>query len=378
MSVHDLISNALWGICGLLPIQRNKVLFSSYYGRGYSDSPKAICQALLDDRADLRLCWLVKSESEAATLPEGVTPIDQNNPLERIYAYSTSRIWVDNCRKFVRRKRAGQFYLQTWHGFALKRIEADAVQALDDAYIQGSKADAAQTDLIVSGSRFMTGLYRNSFWYDGSVEELGTPRNDIFFRENRDISDKIRQTLHIPKNRKLALYAPTFRGNHAIDCYAIDPERFCRACESRFGGGWTVLIRLHPNVAAQSEGLFDYNGDTLVDATGYPDMQELLAGVDLLVTDYSSSMFDYALSRKPCVQFALDIAEYTRERNFYFPLDELPFPLAKSNDELVQAIEEYDAQGWSERLDRFFSDNGVCEDGAAAQRCAQWILDRTK
>ena len=376
MGLHNLVSKTMWGLCALMPIDRRKVLFSSYYGRGYSDSPKAIAEALMASGEDVTLCWLVKSEAEAATLPEGIIPVDQNNPLKRIMAYSTSRVWVDNCRKYVPQKRKGQIYLQTWHGFALKMIEADAVQALDSEYIQGSRNDSSMTDVIVSGSGFMSGLYRNSFWYDGAVEELGTPRNDIFFGEKcAELSGKIRDALDLPQSRRIALYAPTFRADHNLDCYALDAERLLRSCEQRFGGEWTVLIRLHPNIASKSEGLFAYDDQRIVDATGYPDMQELLAGADLLITDYSSSMFDYALTGKPCVQFALDVEEYTRERNFYFPLTDLPFPMARSNDALEDLILSYQPEDWSGRWEQFKQDNGFREDGNASSRCARWILD---
>lgn len=377
MGLHDLVSKALWGICGRMPIDKKKVLFSSYYGRGYSDSPKAIAEALLQSGADVKLCWLVKSEEEAATLPSGVTPVDQNNALARIMAYSTSRVWVDNCRKYVPHKRKGQVYMQVWHGFALKMIEADAPQALEDEYIRGSKNDSAMTDVIVSGSGFMSGLYRNSFWYDGEVAELGTPRNDIFFGDACvALEKKVRSALKLPAGRRLALYAPTFRADQNLGCYTLDAQRLLSACERRFGGQWTVLIRLHPNIAGKSAGLFPYDGEKLVDATAYPDMQELLAGADLLITDYSSSMFDYALTGKPCVRFALDVESYTRERNFYFPLTELPFPMARSNDELEELILRYDQDQWSGKWEQFKSDNGFREDGQASVRCARWILDR--
>lgn len=377
MALHDLVSKGLWGICSLMPVDKKKVLFSSYYGRGYSDSPKAIAEALLASGEDVKLCWLVKSEAEAATLPAGITPVNQNNPLERIKAYSTSRVWVDNCRKYVPRKRKGQFYLQTWHGFALKMIEADAPQALEAEYIQGSKNDSRMTDVIVSGSSFMSGLYRNSFWYDGEIEELGTPRNDIFFGETcAALAGKVRDVLGLPSSRRLVLYAPTFRADQNLECYALDAQRLVSACQSRFGGEWTLLVRLHPNIAAKSAGLFPYDGERIVDATAYPDMQELLAGADLLITDYSSSMFDYALTGKPCVQFALDVDHYTRERNFYFPLTGLPFPMARSNEELESLILHYDQTLWEDRWKQFQLDNGFREDGQASKRCTRWILDR--
>ena len=86
MALRDLVSKGLWGLGALLPVDKRKVLFSSYYGRGYSDSPKAICDALLASGEDVELCWLVKSEAEAASLPAGVKPVHQNNPFQRIMA----------------------------------------------------------------------------------------------------------------------------------------------------------------------------------------------------------------------------------------------------------------------------------------------------
>ena len=377
MGLRDLVSKAMWGICGMMPIHKRKVLFSSYYGRGYSDSPKAICDALLASGENVELCWLVKSEAEAATLPAGVTPVNQNNALERIMAYSTSRVWVDNCRKYVPHKRKGQYYMQTWHGFALKMLEADATQALDEAYIRGSQNDSRMTDLFISGSRFMTELYKRSFWYSGEVEETGTPRNDIFFGETcTALCRKVRAALCLPESRKLVLYAPTFRADQNLDCYALDARRLVRACQTRFAGEWTVLIRLHPNIAGKSAGLFPYDGEQIVDATAYPDMQELLAAADLLLTDYSSSMFDYALTGKPCVQFALDVDSYTRERNFYFPLTDLPFPMARSNGELETLLLDYDRTRWAKKWQQFTRNNGFREDGGASGRCARLILDQ--
>ncbi len=373
--MRDLLSHGLWMTFGHLPIRKRKVLFSSYYGRGYSDSPKAIAQALLDSGEEVELCWLVKSPQEAATLPQGITPVDQNNPVARIYAYTTSRVWVDNCRKYVRTKRKGQFYLQTWHGFALKMVEADALQALEPEYIEGARADAAMTDLMISGSRFMTELYRRAFWYSGVVEDLGTPRNDMFFQQET-YARSVRQAFGLEQNRKLVLYAPTFRASHSLQVYALDAQALKKACQTRFGGDWTVLIRLHPNVASGSKELFAYDGQTLVDATGYPDMQELLAGVDLLVTDYSSSMFDFALTGKPCVLYALDVEDYARERNFYFPLESLPFPMARRAQDLETVILNYDESVWAEKWNRFYRQAGFVEDGMGAKRCAQWILDR--
>lgn len=254
-------------------------------------------------------------------------------------------------------KRKGQHYLQTWHGFALKRIEADAEQALDGPYVRGCMQDSAQCDLMVSGSGFMTQLYQRAFWYDGPVAEYGSPRNDVLFSSQPHLLQKVRQAFSLPENQKLVLYAPTFRSDHSSRAYNLDVPSLLDACHTRFGGSWSCLVRLHPNVAKHSTGLFAYNGSTILDATAYPDMQELLYAVDMLISDYSSCMFDFALSGKPCLQFATDIESYRQDRNFYFPLDRLPFPLSSSNPALCQAVRSFDAQEYARNWAAFAQEN---------------------
>lgn len=372
MKSRELLTRTL---TRLLPIRKNRVVFSSYYGRGYSDSPKAICEALLASGEELELLWLVKNETEAKSLPREVTPVP-NAGFAKLKALATARVWVDNCRKYERIKKPGQFYLQTWHGFALKRIEADAAEHLEADYVRACRSDSDQCDLMVSGSRFMTGLYRNSFWYGGKVLETGTPRNDVFFTPQPDTGAKVRRSLGLPADCSLALYAPTFRADRSTAAYCLDAGRVQKACAERFGGIWTVLVRLHPNVADQSARLFAYDGKTVADATLYPDMQELLVAADLLITDYSSSMFDYALSGKPVVRFTPDAAAYAGDRNFYFPLEELPFPGADDNDGMVRVIRALPDRNpaWAE----FAAQNGFVEDGRAARRCAELIINLIK
>ena len=368
-------SGAVWNLCRLLPIQENKVVFSSYGGKGFGGNPKAIAQALLAENAGLDLVWLTRDPTQP--LPEGIRSCPLGTP-KAVRELSTAKIWVDDSRGGAHYKRKNQFYLQTWHGFALKHIERAAQDQLPETYIAQCKRDSSFIDLIVSNSRFMTKVYREDFWYDGEIGEFGSPRNDIFFHPDPALHDRLRDFFGLPHDRKLLLYAPTFRADLSTSAYALDAETALRACESRFGGEWSALIRLHPNAASQSAGLFPYDGRRILDATGYPDMQELLCGVELLITDYSSSMFDYALLGKPCVQFATDIEAYKNDRNFYFPLDSLPFPLARSNEELLSVLEHYDAQHWQELWQEFAAQNGIREDGSAAQRCAQWILARVK
>lgn len=378
MDVQKYVSAAARRVFKLAPIKQNKVVFCSYYGRGYSDNPRAVAEALRASGEDLDLVWLLKNKADAASLPEGVRPVSYHDPLSRAWHLATAKVWVDNCRKGERCKRKGQYYMQTWHGFALKRIEKDAEATLEPAYIQSCIQDSRDCDLMVSGSEFMSRLHRESFWYDGEVAAYGTPRNDVFFRDNAALAEQVRSFWNLPKEQKLVLYAPTFRADHSTDCYALDAAALVNACRERFGGEWSVLIRLHPNIAGKSKGLFPYDGTEIVDATAYPDMADLLLACDVLLTDYSSSMFDFALSGKPCFQFALDIESYRQDRGFYFPLDQLPFPLADGNGALCRLIAEFDETAQRQRWTAFAGENGFCEDGQASERCARWILDKVK
>ena len=131
-------------------------------------------------------------------------------------------------------------------------------------------------------------------------------------------------------------------------------------------------------MAEQAKEVFDFDGDRLVNVSDYPDMQELLCAAGLLITDYSSSMFDYALTGKPIARFATDIEAYQKDRDFYFPLESLPFPLAKSNEELEAILAELQPLWTSPEWAEFARENEFCEDGQASLRCAALILQQIK
>lgn len=374
----NILSKILWTAGKLLPIDKKKIVLTSFYGRGCADSPKAIACALHEKDPTLKLVCLT-DKKHLNNIPNFVIP-KSYGILSRIYHLSSAKVWIDNNRKAAGYKKKNQFYLQTWHGFALKRIEKDVGSGsdLDRNYAAYCKKDSAQTDLYVSGSRHMTNLYKNSFWYNGAVSETGTPRNDILFCDDHALRTKVCKWFGIDNNKKIILYAPTFRANHSTDCYQIDCQRIIQACMERFGGEWVVLIRLHPSIDTLSDKLFSYDGTTIINATAYDDVQELLCCTDLLITDYSSIIFDFALTDKPCIQFATDIEAYKNDRNFYFPIDTLPFPLSVNNDQLCDCIKSYDRTQTIEKWKAFASLHGFCEDGHASERCADIILSHLK
>ncbi len=367
-------SAALWALCRLLPVQENKVVFCSAGGRGFGDNPKAVALDLLERAPHLDLVWLCRDVS--TPLPQGIRPVRYGSAAA-VKELSTAKVWVNDSRGGAKYKKKVQKYLQTWHGFPLKHIEKSA-KNLPQSYVEQCKKDAAMTDLMVAGSGFLGKVYKEDFWYDGEIGLYGSPRNDVFFQDNCAVAEKVRRHFSLAPDRKILLYAPTFRDDGRMDCYNLDTHAVLDALKQRFGSQWSILCRLHPNIADQSADLFPYDATCVLDASRYPDMQELLLACDMLITDYSSSMFDFALSGKPCFRFATDLERYTKDRGFYFQMDEIPFPLAQSEEELLDILKDFDENKQKERWECFAAEQGFCEDGKASERCANWILEKTQ
>ncbi len=193
----------------------------------------------------------------------------------------------------------------------------------------------------------MTALWRNT----------ALPEMTSYFLPSLTYSRRYVRPFSLPENQKLVLYAPTFRSDHSNRAYNLDVPSLLDACHTRFGGSWSCLVRLHPNVAKHSTGLFAYNGSTILDATAYPDMQELLYAVDMLISDYSSCMFDFALSGKPCLQFATDIESYRQDRNFYFPWTAFPSLCPAAIRLCVRRCDLFDAQEYARNWAAFAQEN---------------------
>lgn len=362
--------NMICPVLSLLPKDRRKAVCESYSGRGYSDSPKAVADELLS--RGWKVYWLVKGPSEAGSLPAGVKPLVIGSTAA-IYHMCTAGVWVDNCRKWGRLyKKPSQRYVQTWHGFPLKRIEGDAAGALADDYVRAAKKDSEMCDLFVSNSAFLTEIYRRAFWYGGEVLECGFPRNDILFGPSGPSEEKVRRGLRLPEGKRLALYAPTFRRDLGLSVYDMDYKRVCAALSKRFGGDWLILAKLHPNVADRA-GELRLDPQYVVNVSAWADIQELYLACGALLTDYSSVMFDYMNTGKPCFLYVNDLKAYKDDRNFYFDLDKLPFPRAEDNDGLERIILDFDEAALREGTERFCRELGIREDGTAAKQVADWL-----
>lgn len=359
-------------LCSLKPIQKNKVVILNFYGRGYGDNPKAIAEILRTSELDIDLVWTAKREF-IESIPDDIHFVEFKS-LSFYKEMATAGVWINNCRMSAEIiKRKGQFYVQLWHGgVPLKKIERDTQKTLTKTYIEHSKYDSSIVDLITSGCEFFTNIVKNSFWYDGEILQCGTPRLDTMFSQSENSFCSVKKSAGLPENKKIILYVPTFRSDLRTDCYKIDFNKVLDKLNEVTGDEWVFAIRLHPNVADKAD-FIEYS-DRLINVTSYPDLYELLPACDIVVSDYSSVMFEAGMIEKTVFLYATDIEEYKKDRELYFEMNELPFILVENNDEFIKAIGSFDKEAYIENLRCFNKKMNYFENGNASEVIAERIV----
>lgn len=356
--------------CWLFPIKKNKVLFSAFSARSFSDNPKYIALELLKKSKDID-CVFILENSPEEKLPNGIRMVKYNT-LKYLYEIATSKVWIDNTRKqdFVR-KRKGQTYIQTWHGaLPFKKIEKDIVKILTPKYIKTAKNDSNMIDYLLTDSDFGKSIIEQSFWYAGKILITGSPRLDVLFKNNIELKELIQKKVNLNQNVKYVLYAPTFRDDGKTDVYNIDFDRIIKNLSLRFGGQWRVILRLHPNIRDKSIS----KNPHVIDASMYPDIMDLFLVSDILITDYSSTMFDFCLTGKPVFLYVPDLNEYLRMRSSYFELKDLPFSKSTNEDLLEKSVLKFNHNRYASKVSCFFKRINLLEDGHASERVADLIL----
>jgi CDP-glycerol glycerophosphotransferase len=360
-----------------LPL-RDQVFYLSYNGKQYSDSPRALHEELVRRGSALTHLWAVRDDQ--VQLPPTARPVRMWSR-EWFEALATSRWIVTNAHlpEWVER-REGQVIVQTWHGTMLKKIGHDIETLHFDREYQNRLAlEARNWSLLVSSNRFSTPILRRAFSYDGEILETGYPRNDHLYAPDRaERAEKVRAHLGLPPGKKVVLYAPTWRDDraHRAGQFAFDLRIDLADARARLGGDHVLLVRRHSNVVDSVPGA----GDGFVhDVSEYPDIADLYLVADVLVTDYSSVMFDYAHLKRPMLFFTYDLEHYRDTlRGFYFDFEQdAPGPLVRTSHELVTALrrieevrEEY--AGRYARFHHLFCD---LDDGGASARVVDRMLE---
>lgn len=358
-----------------MPIKENKIIMWSNSFRSYGCNPKYIAEYLLENHPnEFDIVWVIDAQLPVPeSIPEGIRLVRYFSK-EYLYELHTAKFVICNARtseSYLWNKRKEQVYIQTWHSsLRLKTIEKDAEKTLPEIYISAAKGDSKKIDYIISGCRFSSRIFKESFWYDGCVLECGTPRIDFLLKESN--SRELLEKANLSDEYRYVLYAPTFRTDDGYN-YNFNFEKLVETCEKRFGGKWKVLYRLHPNLIFRIKE--HKLPDVCIDVCGYSDMQELVAVSDFMITDYSSCMFDMMYIKKPCLLYMPDFLEYTqKERELYFNIKELPFLQAYTEDEIFGTIDSFENEEYQTNIQHFLGKIGSFENGCACESIAEVII----
>ena len=352
-------------------VEADVVLFSSWWGK-LADSPMAIADELRRRDAPLRQVWVLEDVSAA---PDGAVAV-RPGTVRYLLETGRARYLVSNTTlPGYFRKKSGSTYLQTWHGTPLKRIGFDIERpAFPDSarYLDDLRREVDEWDFLVSPNRFSTEIFRGAFHYQGEIIETGYPRNDVLVgADSKPLRERVRERLGIARGKRAVLYAPTWR-----DDAQFSTELDTDTLASGLGDGWVVLVRAHTSVASTLE-LAD--GPRVRNVSRLDDIGPLLLAADVLVTDYSSVMFDFAATGKPMVFFTYDLERYRDEvRGFYFDLaDDAPGPLVRTTTDLVDAVRDVhtSAHDYAAAYARFRQRFCHLDDGRAAARVVDEVFE---
>ncbi len=363
-------------IFNCFPTKKNKIFMFSYYGSQYGCNPKYISEYIIQNtpKGQFDIVWAFNDFKKKDHLPNIRTV--KTMTLKYFYELCTSKVVITNFRTtdlFVKRKT--QYYIQTWHSsLRLKQIEKDAEISLPEQYVHMAKKDSKKCDLLLSGCKYSTNIFKRAFWYEGEIFENGTPRNDLLFNHDPLMKERIFNALSISPDCKVVLYAPTFRNDSNLAVYDLNYLGLLKTLANKFGGKWICLVKLHPHLMSKSKELIC--GNNVVDVTSYNDIQELLSISDVLISDYSSLIFDYSITRRPCFLYVPDFNDYIeQDRNLYFDLLELPFKAAMTNDDLLNEINLFESEKYNTDLYQFFQRVGSFENGKANEMLVKRIKE---
>ena len=371
------IIRAFYCVMTSFPINKNLIFVNNFDGKGIGDSEKYIVSELRKLEPNITVVWVAENNDNV----DKNTIFVKENSLQRILLQATAKIWISNVRMpLYSIKRKEQVYMQTWHGhLAFKMIEDENPSALTKRYIVKAKHDSTMIDYYVAGSVDQVNVFKKYFWYkNGEILRLGCPRNDIFANEStfntHEIKKNIKNELGINENERIVIYAPTFRKGYGFETYNLDFGGLLNTLYQKTGDSWTVIIRMHPVLAEKSNEFLKYN-DHLINGSRMPDVQELLLISDALITDYSSIAFDFAYTDRPILLFAPDVQDFKKDRDFHIQIEDTPFPLATTNEELFYLIKNYDRDAYLDKLKLFRNAYGFYPVGNSSYSAASVLME---
>lgn len=369
----------------VLPINNKVILFESSVGRNYSGNPKYIYEELVRQKLDqdYKCIWVL--ESSQISVPGNCSKIKRNG-IRHLYYAAVSRFWVFDSRQTdIFLKRKGSVFIQTWHGTPLKKLALDmTVLNMGGHTDLGNYQDrfllsVKSWDYLISQNSYSTAIFKRAFDFQKEIWEVGYPRNDILVNDNTTQRiEELKVRLGIPMDKKIILYAPTWRDDeyYSSGKWKINLHLDLKKLHSELNDKYFLLIKTHYLVT----DIFNESSSFFRAFTHEQDIQELYLISDILITDYSSVMFDFCLLRRPIIFYVYDYERYkSKLRGFYFDLyNEAPGPLVSDQDQLVTALNDYNMEQYSTAYEKFVRKFNHTEDGKAAFQVVEKIKGLSK
>lgn len=371
-SVIKVMLRIFW----VFPVKNDVVMFINEHSHSFSDNLKYV--ALYMERHIINKKYnMIFALSDCTEIQDRkIIPVKIFS-LKFFYYALTSAVLVVNAGGIsylpLRKK---QIVINTWHGGGpYKKTGIDSIDSI--WYKKQTKRNAEMVTYLLSSCRICTEEEAKSLYYsDQQCINSGTPRIDMLFSDCSLIREKIYKCFHLPMNKKIILYAPTYRGifeNYKgvlkDNILELEYKKIVEAAKRKFGGDWVFAVRLHPRLRN-----IKFSGEDIINMNDYPDVQEILASVDMLITDYSSIMWDYSFTGNPCFIFATDIDEYILNRGFYMEPSKWPFPIARNNSELINNICLYDERLYHINIKKHHFESGSYENGCACKVASDIII----
>jgi len=366
----------------ILPVNKKIILFESNLGRNYTGNPKAIYEEMIRRGLDKKYrCYFILEDMQTE-IPGAAKKIKRNR-FRYFFYFAIAGIWVSDSRfPMYIIKRKGCTYIQTWHGTPLKKLALD----LDAVYMAGENDileykknfyNNVQTwDYLVSQNAYSTRIFRRAFGFEKEILEIGYPRNDILFhKNNRQDIEKLKEKLGLPKDKRIILYAPTWRDNefYGNGRYKFNPRIDFSLLMEELKNDTVMIVKYHYLIMDRIDWSpyrdFIYTYDLSYD------ISFLYLVSDMLITDYSSVMFDYSILKRPMLFYCYDLEEYKNTlRGFYFDfINEAPGPVVVTTGELISAIREYDFNLYKDKYEAFCKKFNHADDGSASGRIVELI-----
>lgn len=373
----------------IVKLKPNCIIFESSLFRNYTGNPRYIYEEFVKQGLDekFEVFWIFKNpdEIDVSKIPGKFTVLKYKTmPFFKMYSAAAFIVSDSRLPKYLRKNRKCQ-YIQTWHGTPLKKLALD-MQVLNmsgssniERYHMNFRKSISEWDYLLSQNSYSTKIFRSCFDFDKTILEVGYPRNDKLLNTTASQIYELKRNMGLPLNKKVILYAPTWRDNafYKKGEYKFVSKVDFDALQDALSDEYVMIVKYHYLIKdsvdwSKYEGFVYQFGEEC-------DIADLYLVSDMLITDYSSVMFDYSVLNRPLLFFTYDYDEYMTDlRGFYFDFkEEAPGPLVYDNDELIESIKNYNAEEWSEKYEAFHDKYNHCDEGTASKAIVDLIVENS-